>query len=249
MKQHKPPRVLLGFDFPYGYPTGLAAALGLHHLQTAPWKTIWNLLQQLIVDNKNANNRFQMGSYLNEQVSGQSGPFWGCPRNHANCYLAVTSPSFPFTSQNGVYLNRLRITEGRIRGVQETWKLYGAGSAGSQALTGIPYVHWLRNDPLLNHFSQVWPFETGFTSTPAPSHGPFVLHAEIWPGIVKDRVTCIREAYRTSIPDQVQVISMCEWAANQDLNGTLAQLFDSPRGLSQMQVQACMAEEGWILGV
>ena len=33
----------------------------------------------------------------------------------------------------------VRLTEQRLRGVQETWKLCGAGSVGSQALVGIPY--------------------------------------------------------------------------------------------------------------
>jgi hypothetical protein len=36
-------RVLLGFDFPYGYPRGLAAALGLGG-GAVPWEKIWSHL-------------------------------------------------------------------------------------------------------------------------------------------------------------------------------------------------------------
>lgn len=243
-------RVLLGFDFPYGYPSGLAAALGLQHLYTARWKAIWCLLRTNITNTiNNRNNRFQVASCLNAQMGGKGGPFWGCPGNQATRHLLVKSPQFPFLSSNGVSLSRLRIVEKRIKGVQETWKLYGAGSVGSQALVGIPYVYQLWDDPQLKHFSLVWPFETGFTSTPAPSQGPFVLHGEIWPGIVSNEVNSLIQHNTSLIRDKAQVIAMCQWAASNDANGTLGSFFAAPHGLCPTQLQMCVAEEGWILGV
>ena len=34
-------RILIGFDFPFGYPSGTATALGL---TGAPWRATWDLL-------------------------------------------------------------------------------------------------------------------------------------------------------------------------------------------------------------
>ena len=48
-------RVLVGFDFPYGYPAGFARALGL---PGEPWWVVWSELARLIDDRpNNANNR------------------------------------------------------------------------------------------------------------------------------------------------------------------------------------------------
>ena len=52
-------RVLVGFDFPYGYPAGLAGALGLAGAD-APWRQVWRELSAQIVDGPtNASNRFE----------------------------------------------------------------------------------------------------------------------------------------------------------------------------------------------
>jgi hypothetical protein len=65
------------------------------------------------------------------------------------------------------------------------WKLAGQGAVGSQALLGIPRVAAWRYDPGFAPFSRVWPFETGFTADAVPDSGPFVVHAEIWPGVLE----------------------------------------------------------------
>ena len=57
-------RVLIGFDFPYGYPSGFAddAAPGTG----PPWRRTWNLLASKIRDGaSNANNRFEVAAELN----------------------------------------------------------------------------------------------------------------------------------------------------------------------------------------
>ncbi|HTI32262.1 MAG TPA: hypothetical protein VL422_01220, partial [Miltoncostaea sp.] len=184
----------------------------------------------------NANNRFAVADAINRRVAGP-GPFWGCPPSAATPALTATVTgrfTFPVAG-----LRRLRATEEAMRGVQETWKLLGAGSVGSQALLGIPRVRVLRDDPELAAVSRVWPFETGLTGRPSPGAGPFVLHAEIWPGTVAVPPDA-------PIRDEAQVRLMCEWAERRDRDGTLGALF-APE-LDAATAAAVVAEEGWILG-
>jgi hypothetical protein len=228
-------RVLVGFDFPYGYPAGLARALALDG--AAPWRAVWDELGRLVHDDAmNVNDRFDVAAALNSRITGP-GPFWGCPPSAANERLTATTKGLFSFPVNG--LARLRTTEAAMSGVQETWKLYGAGSVGSQALLGIPRVRALRDDPVIAAVSRVWPFETGFTEQPIPPVGPFVLHAEIWPGIVDVPADA-------PIRDQAQVRLMCEWAARHDSAGTLGEWFAPP--LDPAAAADVVAEEGWILG-
>jgi hypothetical protein len=126
--------------------------------------------------------------------------------------------------------------------------LFGNGSVGGQALLGIPRVAALRDCPGLAAVSRVWPFETGFSPVPGGDARPLVLHTEIWPGVVNDRVRALMATDPTLIRDRAQVQAMCEWAAEHDRAGTLGRYFDSPAGLTPVQVRACTEEEGWVLG-
>jgi len=241
-------RVLVGFDFPYGYPSGFARALNLPS-GTQAWWEIWTELALRVEDRtNNQNNRFHAAGELNAITGcGKTGPFWGCPTQYETNNLKRYSPGFPFITACGV-LQRLRIVENRLPGTQEVWGLFGPGRVGSQALVGIPYLYKLRRHLELVQFSRVWPFETLFTVTPSVAQGPFVLHAEIWPGVVDDRVRQMMIIYPDLIRDRAQVRAMCEWAAELDLQGSLEHLFTQPKGLSPQQIQACIEEEGWILG-
>ena len=243
-------RVLLGFDFAYGYPKGLASVIYLPVDNKNAWWNIWTELATRIQDDDdNTNNRFTIASELNCIAGfGNGGPFWGAPVGQATNHLCPNSPGFPFKTKNGVIIDRLRLTEIRLRQVQETWKLYGAGSVGSQTLVGIPYLHKLRRHHDFAERSAVWPFETNFTPSPTPQKGPYVVHAEIWPGVVKDAVARIIETQDTAIQDQIQVRTMCKWAADLDLKNDLGRLFNTPNGLDKSQVQTCIEHEGWILG-
>ncbi len=240
-------RVLVGFDFPYGYPSGFATAAGCGR---PAWRATWNALVARLEDGEdNRSNRFAVAEALNRAVGGP-GPFWGKPvplrssgrarRNGARLALEPTSPGFPFALRKGRALERLRACDRRLRGTQECWKLYGAGSVGSQALTGIPRVHSLRFDPGLASASAVWPFETGFTST----FEALIVHAEIWPGVVEHLVARRTEAIR----DEAQVLAMCEWARGLDRRGELGALFERPAGLTRAGLRAVVREEGWVLG-
>ncbi|WP_437957221.1 hypothetical protein WME76_38805 [Sorangium sp. So ce119] len=254
-------RVLVGFDFAYGYPRGFAAALGLP-TGAAPWVATWSLLTSKLTDGaRNQNNRWHVAAELNRALmpaSGPVGPFWGCPPGAATATLKPGKQagklSFPFLSRSGRQLQEWRHAEARARSknpsVQSTWKLFTSGNVGSQALVGIPRVARLRHDAVLAPFSKVWPFETGFAPTPSPATGPFVLHAEIWPVLFKAEVTARRAADpKLEILDQAQVRALCVWAERTDAAGQLGAFFDRPRGMPDSAVQDCVEEEGWILGL
>jgi len=240
----------VGFDFPYGYPRHTAEALGFSD-RKGTWQRIWVELSSRITDSEdNRNNRFSVASELDDIISdGKPGPFWGCPPSQATQHLATKSPGFPFKAANGQELGRLRVCEERLKGTQEVWKLLGAGCVGSQALTGIPCVHSLRNQDELRDISKVWPFETGFTSAPSPGAGPHILHAEIWPGIVDREVRRMTARNIDLIRDQAQVRALCEWAAELDRKGELGSYFDVPDDMDSAGIEQCIQEEGWVLGI
>lgn len=243
-------RVLVGFDFAYGYPQGLAAALrvGAALPGTEPdWSLVWRRLVASLSDHaQNTNNRFEVAAALNAALGSAAGPFWGCPGARATRSLAVSGPRFPVTTRSGRPLGRYRLTEERLRSrgafVQGTWKLYGNGSVGSQSLVGIPRVAALRWAPELDQASAVWPFETGFGDEPGSGQRPFVLHAEIWPGLAPV------EPSGSRVKDQAQVEGLVRFFADRDKSGELGRLFAAPDHLKPAEQETCTREEGWILG-
>jgi hypothetical protein len=113
---------------------------------------------------------------------------------------------------------------------------------------GIPRLQELRCHPLLSAYSSVWPFETGFVERPGWGRKTWILHAEIWPGLVNNKTDQLCIANPGWVKDQAQVIAMCEWAVADDLAGDLASRFRKPAGLTEPQLRGCVNEEGWILG-
>lgn len=237
-------RVFLGFDFAYGYPARFADALGLNG-ELPPWRSVWEELSRLVSDgDDNRNNRFEVTARLNARCGElQPGPFWGCPQSRRQPTLSTKSPGYPYVVRSDLELERLRLTDKVQRGVQEVWKLYGAGSVGGQALVGIPVVRRLRYDARFEAFSRVWPFETGYTRNPTPDKGPFILHAEIFPGNVPDPLDT-----DVAVRDQAQVRAVARWLSRLDETGDLAQLFTMPNDLAAEALDSCVEEEGWILG-
>lgn len=237
-------RVFLGFDFAYGYPAGFACALGLDK-KRAPWRSVWDEISRLISDSEdNRNNRFEVAALLNARCGEpQVGPFWGCPRQRQQPTLSMKSPGYPYAVRPDLALERLRLTDRAQRGVQEVWKLYGAGSVGGQALVGIPVVRKLRDDARFEEFSRVWPFETGFTREPTPGNGPFILHAEIFPGNVPDPLDP-----EVAVRDHAQVRAVVRWLARLDEAGELERFFTTPNSLTAQALGSCVEEEGWIFG-
>jgi precorrin-8X/cobalt-precorrin-8 methylmutase len=229
-------RVLAGFDFPLGYPAGLAKRLGL---SGAPWRAIWGEIARLLVDAPdNRNNRFSVVAELNRRLTGEAYPFWGCPARVAGSFLQPkhhrrhSADGFP----------EHRLVDRRMRGPQPGWKLAGTGSAGGQALTGIPVLRALRDDPALRGHIQVWPFETGLAA-PAGGRHAGVMMAEIYPSLVP----APRRA--GEVKDSAQVRHLAAHFAALDAHGDLADLLAGDPSLTKAEQRAVERKEGWVLGV
>lgn len=229
--------VLVGFDFPFGYPGGFARSLWL---DGTPWRAVWNRLASLVSDDqlRRTNNRFEVASGLNRRIGASVGPFWGLPPDRHDAHLYPTEGPYPAGG-----LARLRETERHARGAQPSWKLWGRGSVGSQALLGIPVLARLRDDDELHGVAAVWPFETGCT-LPLRRTAPRIVFAEIYPSLVR-----LPESRGDRVTDSVQVEAIARHFARHDAAGTLGDLFAAPGNLESGALQRVWTEEGWILGV
>lgn len=233
-------RVLIGFDFPLGYPRGFARAAGLHG--SPPWAATWQHLARCVRDEPdNTSNRFAVAAALNATISEGLGPFWGTTaERHVTPHLSRTkAPGFPHLG-----LAEFRSNEMALRATgrypASVWQLSGAGSVGSQALTGIPVVWALRRHGALAHRSVIWPFETGLTDDPTSGRDDMIVHAEVWPSAIAVDLT------RHAVRDAAQVIALCEHLHRSDAGGQLAGQFAPD--LDADVAEAVMQEEGWILG-
>jgi molybdopterin molybdotransferase len=224
--------VLVGFDFPFGYPRGFAAAM----TGKASAMALWDHLAKMIEDGPdNANNRFAVAAALNARLP-ECRPFWGRPAR-----LAL--PDLPDNAgeRRMEAMPERRVVEEHVRAAQPVWKLYTAGSVGGQALVGLPALHRLRNDRRLAGDIAVWPFDTGL----APSEAPVTI-AEIYPSLLAEEVE--RARAETEILDRAQVRVVAQAFATLDANGGLAPLFRAAPDLSPSESAAVVGEEGWILG-
>ena len=213
-------RLLVGFDFPFGYPAGTALML----TGRDGWKAVWSRIAEVIEDDpRNANNRFDAAAVLNAAFDGE-GPFWGNG-------LAREIPSLPRKKpQSGWGVNlpaNLRHAESEVKGAQEVWKLNGAGSVGGQALTGIAALEWLRH----RASAKVWPFET-------LGEGRSHVLAEIYPSLIEPNPG-------SAVKDARQVATVA--AALQKLD-ELEELKRHLRAPSKMPATV-RKEEGLILGM
>jgi hypothetical protein len=241
-------RVLVGFDFPYGYPRGLAPALGL---KGRPWLAIWQHLASELEDDPqtNVNNRFDVAAAINQRLGYHA--FWGRPGNSrrldrlsgdlavgkSQCRYGVRAPRLAeYREVERILRDPTNPSNGRGR-PHSVWQLTGAGCVGSQALTGIPVLERLVHDEALADVSTVWPFQVGVSHHP-PGQAS-VVHAEVWPSLfdVRPQLGQVR--------DEAQVVSVAVELRDRDRQGTLDDLFGAP--LARCPI-AC-SEEGWILGV
>ena len=226
-------RVLLGFDFPFGYPAGFAARLGL---AGPPWRAVWDEIAGLLTDDdRNRNNRFEVADLLNRRVSGGAFPFWGCPAAPPRAHLRGRH----HRRHDSEGLAERRLVDLYIPSAQPCWKLLGAGSVGGQALTGIPVARALRDDPRWRQKAQIWPFESGLG---APAPAPIVI-AEIYPSLWA--VTPAPGEPK----DRAQVRTVARFLAALDRAEALAPLFAGDPALSPLQRRRIETEEAWTLGV
>lgn len=227
-------RLLVGFDFAYAYPRGFASELATS--ANACWQSVWQHLSRLIEDdNNNQNNRFIVAAGLNKALTGKASPFWGCPKGQRSQHLSMYKPRqdrFP----------EYRIVE-QGTGAHSVWKLAYPGAVGSQVLTGLPYLYELRNDPGLQAFSRVWPFETGLRELKLCDLSEWrIIHAEVYPSLV----TIAPKA--NEIKDQLQVYALAQYFAEFDYRGKLGPLFAGMHPINDTERDIVEQEEGWILG-
>lgn len=212
-------RVLAGFDFPFGYPEGFAAALG----PEAGWREVWARLATEVSDAPdNSNDRFEAAARLNGLFPGD-GPFWGNG-------LKRDIPGLPRKLPEGYGTTlpvRLRHAEGQARGAQEVWKLSGVGSVGGQALMGIAALERLRH----RIGARVWPFESWRGDAP--------VLAEVFPSLID--IPHLKGMVR----DAVQVESLARGLAVLDGEGRLTALLDAV----DRQPAEVRAHEASILGL
>lgn len=194
-------RLLLGFDFPMGYPAGFAAGLTG---QGDP-RALWHWLAGRITDAGNRNNRFAVADAINAIMG--NGPFWGRPSALALPHL----PERKAVDYAALGIPERRAVERAVPRAQPVWKLYTTGSVGSQALMGLPMIHRLSQRPGV----AVWPFDP-------PGTSPAVL-AEVYPSLLAPLV-----ARDTGIKDaaQVTLLARALWRLSRD--GMLDPLLATP---------------------
>ncbi|MEM6679024.1 MAG: cobalamin biosynthesis protein CbiG [Pseudomonadota bacterium] len=244
-------RLLIGFDFPIGYPAGSIAPL-LPGAEPG-WRALWSHLASAIDDGaQNANNRFEVAARMNARFAAE-GPFWGRPPTRDVPGLPARKPP-----GYGVLLPaERRIVERQVPRAQPVWKLFTTGSVGSQALMGIAALERLRQARQARQDLVIWPFETGL-AVPAPSPGTTVI-AEIYPGLIDAAVSAAlastdgaQAGNAPPVKDAVQVRLTAGALQALDREGHLAPLFTGPTGehaLTTEEVAMVVAEEAWILGV
>jgi precorrin-8X/cobalt-precorrin-8 methylmutase len=227
-------RVLLGFDFPFGYPTGFAQRLGL--AAAPPWRVVWDEIAARVTDRENnQNDRFKVAAEFNRRISNGAFPFWGCPVGFVDAHLGPRHHNRHAVDG----LAEKRLIDCWMTGAQPCWKLAYTGSVGSQVLTGLPVVRALRDDPRWAGGARIWPFETGLR---LPDDARIVF-AEVWPSWWKAR------AELGPPNDKAQVRTVAAIFAAADCAGELSGWFAGDPSLSEDQRRIVESEEAWTLGV
>ncbi|MFA3917193.1 gephyrin-like molybdotransferase Glp [Ruegeria sp. 2012CJ15-1] len=154
-------RLMLGFDFPFGYPVGFARAV----TGTDDPLILWDWFADRIEDAPDRNNRFDLAGQINRGFGGQ-GPFWGNGLKRDVTGLPRNKQGYenPFPDRRAV--------EHLAKGSFTCWQMSGAGAVGGQVMMGLPVLARLRH-----RFAAqiaVWPFE----ALDKP-----VAFVEIWPSL------------------------------------------------------------------
>jgi len=228
-------RVLLGFDFPLGFPRGCPHALGL---KDDTWSGLWSFLSSNVVDKAdNTNNRFAVASKMNRLMTDEARPFWGSPPKDVQRWLSSTKPPSHGEDVPPV----LRHADAATPGAKPIWQIFGNGTVGSQAIVGIPAVARLK--AARREAVRIWPFETGWKPlTPGDLEDVEVVVAEVYPSLIK------AEPLPGDVKDLAQVRGLCQHFARLDDAGKLAAAFGAPKTVSEDAISAVEREEGWILG-
>lgn len=197
-------RVMVAFDFAFGYPTNAA----LRITGSGDPLIYWDWLNERICDDPKENNRFDVAGQINAMFDG-IGPFWGNGMKRDVPHL----PRKGTNRRPDLHgFDERRAVEQRQKGAFSVWQLSGAGAVGSQVLMGLPVLARLRR-AFPNQIS-VWPFEP--LTTP-------VAFVEIWPSLFKDTIAA--GPYSHWILDAAQVHVTADIIANMP-PATLARTLD-----------------------
>jgi precorrin-8X/cobalt-precorrin-8 methylmutase len=221
-------RVMVGFDFVFGYPAGAAEAL----TSTPGWEPLWQTLAARVEDGPdNRSNRFEVAEALNGKFDAPH--YWGHPQGREYTGLAPTKPRDSYAQ-----IAERRIAEAWTKGPQPVWKLTGVGSVGSQSMLGIARLQQLRADPRFAGEIAVWPFETDFERDLSRP----ITVVEIYPSLLEP-------APGVEPKDRAQVEACVMRYAELDSADRLMTILSAPARLSAADRVAALAEEGWIAGV
>jgi precorrin-8X/cobalt-precorrin-8 methylmutase len=200
-----------------------------------PWRATWDHLTANLLDEPtNRNNRWDVAADLNRRLDAHW--FWGVPNTRASDWLRPTKSAtegLPEFRRAEVALHELGLRPFSPR------QLLGAGSVGSQALTGIPAVQRLRTHPQLMHRTRVWPFETGLVNEPAADVVDAIVVAEVWPSAIAF------DHLDHPVKDARQVTALVAHLGALDADGALAAMF-APAGALAHRAEV-ETEEGWVL--
>lgn len=232
-------KVLLGFDFNLGFPTGTAERL---KLTGTPWAAMWKFLASNVVDKAdNTNNRYQVAAKINRLMTDNAWPMWGAPASQAQRWLTTTKPPAGSLADIPEYrATEIAARRGKLQ-PKSVWQMHGAGAVGGLTLVGIPAVRRLVE--ALGSAAAVWPFGTGWRELTAEDVEPLsTLVVEVWPALFE--ATPAPGEFR----EQVQVRTAAEAFARMDDKGDLARAFAPPGGTDEALIAQVETEEGWILG-
>ncbi|MGD1881232.1 MAG: gephyrin-like molybdotransferase Glp [Paracoccaceae bacterium] len=153
--------VLIGFDFPFGFPKGFGRALTGSDDPFA----VWDWLSKRISDAPKSNNRFDVAGEINAVFPG-TGPFWGNGLGRDIPYLPRKG-----RAREAHGMTERRAAESQAKGTFPVWQLSGVGSVGGQMLMGLPFLQRLRG---FHPNARIWPFEPLDTD---------LAIVEIWPSL------------------------------------------------------------------
>ncbi|WP_050929257.1 gephyrin-like molybdotransferase Glp [Aestuariivita boseongensis] len=179
-------RVLAGFDFPFGYPSGFARRI----TGSDDPLTLWSWIAERIEDREDgSNNRYDVAQAMNALFDGL-GPFWGKPKEDG-------WPGIPYRKSGIAYeeVSERRACDLVAGASSSCFQLAFPPTVGGQILMGLPTLWRLRQMDGV----AVWPFED---CADAP-----VALAEIWPGLVEPAVKAATVDGAIRDREQVRLLS------------------------------------------
>ena len=178
-------RVMVGFDFPFGFPAGFAKVLVGRDDPLA----VWDWLDANLNDSGTDSDRYDLAGRINGMFPGV-GPFWFNGTNR-------TIPDLPAKGRDvrDPGLETHRAADIAAKGAFSVWQMGGAGAVGSQALTGLAALARLRRK---FPEARAWPFqplETGLALV------------EVWPSLIAKSVSEAQGAGEIKDAAQVRVLA------------------------------------------